>query len=97
MTDDQPKNSPEKDQNLDYSVLETEMSRDDLPLLKDNPNMNTSNPYESSLSNKNQTFYNMLKDILKNLKVTLPSIFSVGDYLIVELYLKCLVAHTRNL
>jgi hypothetical protein len=67
---------------------------EDLPLLNEKPHMNTSNPYEEENVNKDQNCCKMLKDILINLKVGLPSVFSVGDYLMVVIILKLLVAYS---
>ena len=42
-------------------------------------------------------FCEMLKTVIANLKISLPSCFSIGDYMIVILILKTLIAHTMNL
>jgi Na+-driven multidrug efflux pump len=68
------------------------------PLLEENPKMSTSNPYESLIkAEEKHTILGMFKDVITNLKVSLPSIFSVGDYLLVVIILKSLVANNRNL
>ena len=52
---------------------------------------------EVLISSQKMGFCDVMKDLLKNLKISLPSCFSLGDYMIVLLITKALLAFTQNL
>jgi hypothetical protein len=49
---------------------------------------------EVLVSTRKMEFCEVLKDLLINLKISLPSCFSLGDYMIVLLITKALLAYT---
>jgi MatE len=78
-----------------YASLETETEvGQNLPLLdkKDINKLSDSDSIKQEIS-----FCQTLKDIIYSLKMSLPSCFSIGDYMIVVLIIKSLTAYTMDL